>query len=214
MSLIIKMNKNFIFKVKIICLLYILFVNIFPNKLYLQPLNYNLSKFFQLIVITLTSFYDITLGILLTVILIMNIIIYETNTVKEAKTIVITNEIKDNQKEQKNEITISKDPIINDTLPENKIIVNDFNNKILDDKHNYSESNKIAKEQTISITDDENMYTNNIHNSLSKELVPDTTLMTDMQSNIYDTTNNNKSISPLKDLYKSDTILAYEPTKY
>lgn len=205
------MNKNLIFKVKIICLLYIVLVNLFPSKIYLHPLNYNLSKFIQLIIITFASFYDITLGVLLTVILIMNIIIYETKTVKEAKKMVITNEIKNNKKEQKIEKTLIKD------IPsKNKKIVNDFDDKIQNDKLNNVDVsiNKIQKEQTISISDDENMYINNIHKNIDKELVPDTTLMNDMQSNIYDTTNISKTVSPLKDLYETSGISAYEPNLY
>lgn len=191
------MNKNLIFKVKLISLLYILFVNFFPNKAYLHPLNYNLSKFIHLIIITIASFYDITLAVLLTIVLIMNIIIYETKTLKEAKKIVFTDEIKDKKNSEKQIETIK---------PENNHIVKDFENTV--------QSSTIQKENQLPAVNDESMYVNNIHTSMSKELIPDTNLMNDMQSNIYDDSNINKSISPLQDLHDTQGPMAYEQNLY
>ncbi len=182
------MNKDLILVIKILLVIYLIFVNIIPNKSFLVFLNMNLIKFLFLVIIAITVFYDITLGILLTVTLIVNIILYESYKIKQTNSI----------------------PSI--TLRD------EFNEKEMTKQIQDLEIKNSEKTRPYFLPADEDaIYKSGMHRSLD-DLLPDTSKMEDMQSNIYNKKFLNTSVSPLEGQYDNQgiaPITGYEsPSNY
>jgi hypothetical protein len=178
------MNKDLILSVKVLLVIYLIFVIIIPNKSFLKFLNMNIIKFIILILIAVTSFYDITLSVLLTVMLLANMILYETDNIKQFKPISLQNEF--TEKDMTKQI------------------------QELQTKNN-------EKTRPYFLPADEDaIYKSGMHRSLN-DLLPDTSKMGDMQTNVFNEKYLNKYISPLEGQYDNQgvaPITGYESLDY
>jgi hypothetical protein len=181
--------------IKLILILYILFIFlriILSTYLKLAPYgtnkytNYLVSnkiiKITFLLLILIASFYDITISLLLTVILIINIIIYNTPIAEGIEIYQKKNtpyiDIKEKFLNEPEELEIM--PIEKSTLPTSQ------------------------NEKPLLTDNDDIIYKKNIHISLDN-LLPDTSKMDNMQNNLF---NKEASfdISPLKEQYDHQGI--------
>ena len=219
-------KNNYIFLLKVLILFYILIINLFTHHSFLQIMNSNIVKIILLFLIVSSSFIDITLAILLTIALIMNIILFETKNVIKAKTHVIKKEIlKENQiSEIKENTLLEKDhksketkPIMGSLGPPVASIIPVVTSLIEDDEDemvlekavsgptNVSGSTTVAGPiiKNSSCTEslptllDESMYLNNINREIGDELLPNIKDLDGMQNNIYDMNNYNSYLSPI-----------------
>ncbi len=168
-----KFQKQPLLLVKILLVLYLIFINILPNnKPILKFFNCNMNKLIFLVLIAVAIFYDITLAIILTALFIVNILLYS-------------------------KYNLDKNYTFKDNVPKE----DEINSKITDLEKKHSEK---TRPYFLPPSDDA-VYKSGLHYSLN-ELLPDTNKMTDMQSNIFDQKNLNKSVSPLKDQYDNQGI--------
>jgi hypothetical protein len=188
------MNKlDYKLYIKLVIILYILFISIIysikkENK-YLsicsQFINKKCIKIGILILIFIASYYDITISLLLTVILIINILIY----IPPKKNILLP----------KGELAHAPEaPLVRESF------VNLNNSEELDSTSKITENKSNSEEKPLITDNDDIIYKKNIHISLDN-LLPDTTKMDNIQNNLYNK-NAPLNISPLKEQYDHQGI--------
>jgi hypothetical protein len=188
------MNKlDYKLYIKLVIILYILFISIIysikkENKyLYIcsQFINKKCIKIGILILIFIASYYDITISLLLTVILIINILIY----IPPKKNIL----------PPKGELARAPEaPLVRENF------VNLNNSEELDSTSKITENKSNSEEKPLITDNDDIIYKKNIHISLDN-LLPDTTKMDNIQNNLYNK-NAPLNISPLKEQYDHQGI--------
>jgi hypothetical protein len=203
------MNNKLIFIIKIVLLLYILAINLFNNHTFLGVMNSKYIKILLLFVITFASFYDITLAILLTVILIMNIILFETKFIIKGKTDVIIDQVKNNENVKNTKKVIPK---VKDEDNEKEVDFIGF------------EKMPIFKPPTtmgIDFDDDdlpedkgdskiEESVDFDLNKDISPDLLPNSSMLDDMQNNAISSGNNSQYMSALSGVSFNDGFNGFD----
>ncbi len=208
------MNKKLIFIIKIFLLLYILVINLFNHHSFLGVMNSKYVKMLMLLAITVTSFYDITLAILLTVILIMNIILFETKFVIKGKTDVLKDQIKNNENVETTKKVVptityddkkpgftgfEKMPIFNpDNSKADLVMSIDYD----DDDMPMAGESKI--EESIEF---------DLNKDISPDLLPNSSMLDDMQNNIFDSGNYSQYMSALSNESFNDGFIGFDESQ-
>lgn len=176
-----KFHYDNMFKTKLAIIVYLVIVNLYAKESFLRFVNKSLIKVLLLVSIAFASLYDITLGLLITTVLIMNMMLYETKIVKIAKTTVFKQQIKDELKtpSKKDEI-ISKSST--ETISSSSSDVKPFDSDYSELKNISIQNNNISELDTMSDVEDKEYQ---LSSMLEKDLLPVNDQIDNIQGNIY-----------------------------
>lgn len=171
---------------KIILLGYIIYIQYFNNKTVLNFFNKKIIKIIFLILIIIYSYYDLTVSILLTIILIMNMIMVNPDLINDAKKTFNKEKFSDNSDENSDENTDETEQFAADEeYPETNEDPEDTKYSTLEEQENFSARNQIEETETEEVKKTLDIDTVSVM-QLDKGLLPTLNNLDNIQNNIYD----------------------------